>query len=167
MADSLADRLNQRNAAQRHAEQTAQDKINFQQRVNAFISDNARPEYDRMMAALKEKIEKVNAELRDLPHFQLGGQMVIQDNCVASWYFEKPILNAPNNRLIVGIGTHPNALYFDGPPDPEQYQFHAAATDYLDGIVWVGRAGEFTSDALIDFALEHLTSYYLVHKPAR
>jgi hypothetical protein len=76
MADSLADRLNQRHAAQRHAEQTAQDKINFQQRVNAFISDNARPEYDRMMATLKEKIEKVNAELGDLPHFQLGGQMV-------------------------------------------------------------------------------------------
>jgi hypothetical protein len=168
MADSLADRLNQKQAAQRHAEQTEQDKIDFQQRVNAFISDNARPEYDRMMATLKEKTETVNAELRDLPHFQLGGQMVIQDNCVASWYFEKPIMNAPNNRLLVGIGTHPNAMYFMTPrPDPERYQFQAAANDSLDGIIWVGRAGEFTSDALIDFALERLTSYYLVNKPGR
>ena len=69
MADSLANRLNQRHAAQQHAQQTEQDKINFQQWVNAFISDNARPEYDRMMANLKQKVEEVNAGLHDLPHF--------------------------------------------------------------------------------------------------
>jgi hypothetical protein len=34
-------------------------------------------------------------------------------------------------------------------------------------MVWIGSAGEFSSDALIDFALEQLTSYYLVHKPKR
>jgi hypothetical protein len=168
MADSLADRLNQRQAARRHAEQTEQDKINYQQRVNAFLSDNARPEYERMMTNLKKRVEDVNAGLRDLPHFQLGGGMVTQDNCIASWYFEKPIMNAPANRLTVGIGTHPNAMYFLTPrPDPERYQFQAAANDSLDGIIWVGRAGEFTSDALIDFALERLTSYYLVNKPGR
>ncbi len=94
--------------------------------------------------------------------------MVTQDNCVASWYFEKPIMNAPANRLTVGIGTSPNAMYFHSRrPDPERYRFQAAANDSLDGIVWVGRAGEFTSDALVDFALEQLTNYYLVHKPQR
>lgn len=65
------------------------------------------------MASLKQQVDDVNAGLSDLAHFQLGGQMITQDNCVASWYFEKPIMNAPNNRLIVGIGTHPNAIYFD------------------------------------------------------
>ena len=94
--------------------------------------------------------------------------MVTQDNCVASWYFEKPIMNAPANRLTVGIGTHPNAMYFRARrPEPRRYQFQAAANDSLDGIVWVGSAGEFTTDTLIDFALEQLASYYLVHKPGR
>lgn len=168
MADSLADRLNQKLATQRQAEQTEQDKVEFQQRVNAYISDNARPEYDRMMASLKQRVEEVNAGLGDLPKFQLGGQMVTQDNCVASWYFEKPIMNAPANRLTVGIGTSPNAMYFNSRrPDPERYQFQAAANDSFDGMVWVGSAGEFTSDALIDFAIEQLASYYLVHKPKR
>ena len=104
-----------------------------------------------MMAGLKQRVDAVNAGLGDLPKFQLGGQMVTQDNCVASWYFEKPIMNAPANRLHVGIGTSPNAMYFDSRrPDPKRYQFQAAATDTLDGMVWVGSAGEFTSDALID-----------------
>jgi hypothetical protein len=168
MADSLADRLNQKLTTQRQAEQTEKDKVEFQQRVNAYISDNARPEYDRMMASLKQRVEEVNAGLGDLPKFQLGGQMVTQDNCVASWYFEKPIMNAPANRLTVGIGTSQNAMYFNSRrPDPERYQFQAAANDSLDGMVWVGSAGEFTSDALIDFALEQLASYYLIHKPKR
>jgi hypothetical protein len=168
MADSLADRLNQKHAAQHQAEQTEQDKADFQQRINAYISDNARPEYDRMMASLQQRVDAVNAELGDLPKFQMGGQMVTQDNCVASWYFEKPIMNAPANRLTVGIGTSPNAMYFNSRrPEPKRYQFQAAATDTLDGMVWVGSAGEFTSQALIDFALEQLASYYLVHKPKR
>jgi hypothetical protein len=168
MSDSLAERLNQKHAFRRQVLQTEQDKINFQRRVDTFISDNARPEYDRMMASLKQRVEEVNAALRDLPPFQVGGQMVTQDNCVASWYFEKPITNAPRNRLTVGIGTHPNAMYFNTRrPDPERYQFQAAANDSLDEMVWVGGAGEFTSDGLIDFALEQLTSYYLVHKPGR
>ncbi len=56
MADSLADRLNQKHAAQRQAEQKEQDKEGFQQRVNAYISNNARPEYDRMMTNLKQRV---------------------------------------------------------------------------------------------------------------
>jgi hypothetical protein len=167
MPDSLADRLNRRSEQQRQKEHSQADAIEFQNRVNAYISDNARPEYDRMMSRLKERVDEVNSSLSDLPIFQFQGQMVQQGNCIASWYFEKPIFNAPNNRLTVGIGTHPHAMYFmTERPDPERFYFHAAAADTLDGIVWVGDLGEFTSEALIDFGLERLTEYYLINKPS-
>jgi hypothetical protein len=112
MPDSLANRLNRRSEQQRQQERSQTDAIEFQNRVNAYISENARPEYDKMMGQLKEQVDEVNSSLSDLPAFQFQGQMVQQGNCIASLYFEKPIFNAPNNRLTVGIGTHPNAMYF-------------------------------------------------------
>jgi hypothetical protein len=112
MADSLADRLNRRSEEQRRLERSQQEATEFQNRINAFISDNARVEYDRMTVSLKQQIDGVNAKLHNLPAFQLGSAMVQQGNCVASWHFDKPIANAPNNRLTIGIGTHPNAIYF-------------------------------------------------------
>ena len=136
MPDSLADRLTRKQYQQHQVALAQQDTLEFQRRVNAFISDNARPEYDRMMASLKQRIDEVNADLRDLTPFSLGGGMIQQDNCIASWHFDKPIVNAPANRLTVGIGTHPNAMYFmTERPAPERYFFHAAANDTLDGIV--------------------------------
>lgn len=166
MPDSLADRLNQRQQQRQQAEQNQADKAAFQNRVNEFISDHARPEYDRMMVSLEQRVAQVNAGLQGLPPFRLGGGMVTQDNCTASWYFDKPILNAPNNRLTIGVGTSINAIYFMSErPAPEQYYFHAAANNSLDGIVWVGDEGEFTSDGLIDFTLEKLTEYYFINKP--
>jgi hypothetical protein len=166
MSDPLADRLNRKQDQRRQAEQSQQDRLEFQRRVNAFISENARPQYDRMMASLEQRVDQVNVGLRDLPHFRWGGGMITQDNCIASFYFEKPIVNAPNNRLTIAIGTHPDAMYFmTERPDPERYLFHAAASDTLDGVVWVGDGEEFSSDTLIEFALERLTSYYLVNRP--
>src|ERR1700721_724147 len=60
MPDSLADRLNRRSEQQRQQERSQTDAIEFQNRVNTYISENARPEYDKMMGRLKRRAEEGN-----------------------------------------------------------------------------------------------------------
>jgi hypothetical protein len=166
MSDSLADRLKKKAEERRLAEQSARDTIAFQEQVNAYISDHAQTEYDSVLVQLKERIGKVNADLGELPPYQWQAMMIVQGNCVASLAFTKPIVNRPNNQLLVAFGMHPQAIYFmEERPEPVRYRMHAAATDTLDGIVWVGDADELTSAQLVEFVLENLTEYYLQHKP--
>lgn len=169
MSDSLAERLKKMAEKQSHSE-TAHEKVKaFQEQVNAYISEHARPEYDRLLAQLRTLVEQVNPSIGDLPKFQfsqmMGSQSIQQGNCVAFLYFDKPILNQPNNQLLLSFGPHPHNLYLDEPPPSIRYRLQAAASDALDGIVWVGDLGELTTPQLADFILEQLTNYYLEHKP--
>jgi hypothetical protein len=167
MPDSLAERL-KKLAEQQAKGQAAEHEVrSLQERVNAFISDNARPEYDRLQLQLQKRINEVNPDIGDLPPFQFnpGTRMIQQGNCVAFLNFDKPILNGPQNQLMISFGPHPHNIYFDEPPPATRYRLHAAATDSVDSIVWVGDLGELTSAQLSDFILEHLTQYYLEHKP--
>jgi hypothetical protein len=166
VSDNLADRLRQKAEAQRTAERAERDQIDFQNRVNTYISENAQREYDCLVTLLQQKAIEVNKNIGDLPQYEWQGMMLQQGNCVASMHFSKPFTNAPENRLQIGIGTHPHALYFDAPPpQPIRITFHAAARDDLGAIVWVGNHAEMSSDQLVEFILENLTEYYLKHKP--
>jgi hypothetical protein len=169
MSDSLADRL--KRLSQQHAQMQRgeTDARNFQQKVNAFISDHSRPEYERLLAVIAKRVGEVNPEIGDLPKFQVtqGGATVEQGNTAAYLHFDKPIINAPDNALLISFGSQRNmiAMFLDErPPTPDRYRLQAAASDSLDRIVWVGDLGELTSEQLADFVLEHLTEYYLEHK---
>ncbi|MGA2336745.1 MAG: hypothetical protein ABSG08_15365 [Terriglobales bacterium] len=167
MTDPLADRLKKLATHQQQTLKAEKDVQEFQRRVNDFISDRARPEYDRMLTLLKKRIEEVNPALGDLPPFKFAGQEVEQGNTAAYLYFDKPILNAPQNRLGLSFGPHRNVIFFgfgEEPWEPVRYYLHAAASDTLDSIVWVGDLGEITSENLVDLILENLTTYYLQHK---
>jgi hypothetical protein len=167
MADSLADRL-KRLADEKEKGKAAEAEVfAVQERVNSFISDNAKPEFVRLQAQIKTRIDEINPQLGELPRFEYseGGGMIQQGNCVAFIHFDKPILNDPNNQLMVSFGPHPNNMYFHGPPAAIRYRLHAAATDSISGIVWVGDLGELTTAQLSDFILENLTTYYLENKP--
>ncbi|HET9183640.1 MAG TPA: hypothetical protein VFP59_16010 [Candidatus Angelobacter sp.] len=170
MSDQLADRL--KRLAEQHArgQEAEQDQIDFQKRVNSFISDHARPEYDRLLGLIQNRVKELNPQIGDLPPFvfNVGQQIVEQGNAAAYVIFDKPIINQPNNALLVSFGPHRNAMFFfDDPPAPVRYRLQAAASDAIDRIVWMGDLGELTSEQLADFILEHLTAYYLEHKPGQ
>jgi hypothetical protein len=55
--------------------------------------------------------------------------------------------------------------FFEPPPEPERYRLQAAASNSLETIVWTGDLGELTSEKLVDFIIEQLTTYYLRIKP--
>ncbi len=165
MTDNLANRL--KALAQEHArgKQAEVDQHKFQEQVNAFISDHARPEYDNLIRLLKERAEQMNSSLADLPKFVPGGYLIQQANMALYFHFDKPIMNSPENALVFSIGPAPNTMYFLGPPpEPLRYRLHAAASDDLSGIVWLGDLGEVKSAQLVDIMLEQLTVYYLEHK---
>jgi hypothetical protein len=167
MSNSLADRLKRLAAEQNREHQAGQDVKAFQERVNTYISDHARPEYEALLNEIRILVDQVNPDMGDMPPFQYQGGMttVQQGNCVAALYFDKPIINMAKNQLLVAFGPHPNNMYFDAPPSPVRYHMVAAASDSLDSIVWVGDLGEMTTKQLSEFVLEQLTDYYLKHKP--
>lgn len=168
MSDHLADRLKQ--LSQQHAkeQQEQRESANFQERVNKFISDQSRPEFERLLIIIKARVEQLNPNIGDLPQFQIveNGRTIQQGNAAAYLLFEKPIMNAPQNVLAITFGPLRNAMYFlSAPPDPRRYRLHAAASDSLDQIVWLGDLGELSSEQLAEFIIENLTTYYLEHKP--
>ena len=167
MSNPLADRLKKIAADQAREEKAVTDVRSYQERGNTFISENVRPEYDKLLAQLQRSIDEINPELGDLPPFRFNPGMVTiqQGNCIASLYFDKPILNQPQNQLLISFGPHPNNMYFDAPPASIRYRLQGGATDALDTIVWLGDLGEMTTSQLGDFILEQLTNYYLEHKP--
>ena len=54
---------------------------------------------------------------------------------------------------------------FGPPPPPVAYKLHAAASNDVSSIVWVGSDRQFRSAELVAFMLEQLAAYYLRHKP--
>jgi hypothetical protein len=165
VSDSLTERLKRLQEEHARGKQAEQDVHAFQERVNKYISDNARSEYDNLLRLLKERIEKVNPSLGTLPPYEFGSQHVRQGNMAAYLTFDKPVMNMPNNALVLSVGAGPNTMYVFGPaPSPVRYRMHGAAADDFSRIVWTGDLGEITSEQLVDLTLEQLTTYYLEHK---
>jgi ABC-type transporter Mla subunit MlaD len=168
VSDPLADRL--KKLAEQHAKgkQAEQDVKAFQERVNKYIADNARAEYQNLLRLLKERVDKVNPTLGSLPQYVVGQQQVQQGNMAAYLTFDQPIMNLPNNALVVSIGFGPNTAImlgiFGPPPAPVRFRMQAAAADDFSRIVWTGDLGEIKSEQLVDVVLEQLTTYYLEHQ---
>lgn len=168
MTEPLADRLKRLSEQHDKEKQADADVANFQKRVDAFISDRSRPEYERLLTILERRIAEVNPQIGPLPQFRFirNGQEIEQGNATAYLHFDKPILNAPHNALMISFGPNRDAMYFfEPPPEPERYRLQAAASNSLETIVWTGDLGELTSEKLVDFIIEQLTTYYLRIKP--
>lgn len=169
MSDSLAERLRAMSQRQTDAEKAAQDKIAFQERVNAFITEHAGPAYQELLSTVRSKIDEVNPLIGDLPKFELPDDTTLrQGNCVVSFAFTQMFTNRPNNRLAIGIGVDPSAIYFyeSSRPQPVRLTLQGAASDNLESIVWMDEYGrEYTGTQLCDSVLMKLTEYYLEHKP--
>jgi len=169
MADSLAERLRKIAEQERSEQHKNQQSEALQEQINKFISDNAKPEYDRLLALINQRVSEINPILgSDLPPFQFsaGTRMLQQGNKIAVIHFEKPITNRPDNSLLVAFSPHPNAQYFmTQAPSPIHYRLRAEASDSLDKIVWLGNVGELTTEQLADFVIENLTTYFLKNKP--
>lgn len=132
MSDNLADRL--KHLAQDHArgKQAEIDQQKLMERVVTFISDNAQGEYDNFIRLLKERAEQMNSSIGDLPKFVPGGYLVQQSNMALYFHFDKPIMNRPENVLLLSVGPAPNTMYlFGNPPSPVRYRLQAAASDDL------------------------------------
>jgi hypothetical protein len=165
MSDNLAERLKNLAREQAQGKQVEIDQQKFQERVNTFISDHAREEYDNLIRLLKERAEQMNSNIGDLPKFVPSGYFIQQSNMALYFHFDKPIVNRPENALLLSVGPAPNTMYmFEPGPTPVRYQLHAAASDDFSSIVWVGDLGELKSAQLVDVVLEQLTVYYLQHK---
>lgn len=162
---SLADRLKEM-ARQQEARIAGEHAVEVtQERINEFISRNARPEFDRLLRVVGDKISEVNPALDNLPHFvpNSDNSMIMQGSVAAFIHFDKPMTNAPDNRLLITFGFRPDAMFFDedARPDTLRYVLQAAATEDLGTIVWEGQLGELNSEQLADFTLESLTTYFL------
>ncbi|HEV2494547.1 MAG TPA: hypothetical protein VG204_15905 [Terriglobia bacterium] len=169
--ESLAERLN-RLAQQKKAEEEAEKHVQkTQEEVNQFIFANAMLEFENLLNILERKVSEVNPNLRDLPQFEFsrGGPYVKQGNVAAFLSFIQPILNAPPIVLRLSFGREPQGFYIDfdsSPPEPERYKLQPAMERSLGKLVWVGDLGETPSEQLSDFILNHLTEYYLEHRPS-
>ena len=143
-----------------------QAQQSFRQRANRFIFDHAREEYDYLISRLKERIEEKNANPGNLPQFVLHGSTVELGH--TALYLEPDQLpTEPEVYLLtlkLGLAPFKKPLFGTGPP-PQRKRLRATASADLSSVLWVNDLGEFTSDLVVEFALDLLTSYYCRHMP--
>jgi len=138
MSDNLAERPKNLAREQARGQQAEIDQQSFQERVNTFISDHAREEYDNLIRLLKERAEQLNSQIGELPKFVPGGYFIQQGNMALYFHFDKPIMNRADNALLLSVGPAPNTMYlFGNAPQPVRRKLHAAAADDMSSIVWV------------------------------
>lgn len=140
----------------------------LQERADAFISENARAEFEKLQGTIKSAIKEANPTLTDLPQYQIHANgMIQQGSFVAFLHFDKPILNRGDNRLMITLGPHPNSMWgFSEPPEPRRLNLYAGCNDAINQIVWLGDLGELTTSQLADVILEGLARYWIENKPA-
>jgi hypothetical protein len=170
-SESLSDRLN-RLAQQKQREQNAEQQVKLTQEVvTKFIYENSRGEYNHLLSLLDPKITEVNAGLKGIPLFEhpVNAQYVKQQNVAVFFTFDQIGANFGPIRLRISFGREPQGFYLDfdtrGGPEPERYELTPAMETSPDRIVWIGDLAPLpngiSSEKLVEFAIEHLTEYYL------
>ena len=176
MSDYLADRLKahaaeQQRKTQRETEPRPPEQQSPQQRGEAFITANARSEYEHLKDLLKGRAEQIRSETGNVPEIVVTGSYIQMGHVALHHYFDHLVPTQPNNQLDLAIGLAPHKSFMvDNPPQPVTYKLTAGAASDCSRIVWVvvagagvGRLAEFDSATLADFALDRLTEYYINH----
>lgn len=167
MSESLADRLKRLATKRTFPPDAEQAKTEVQGRLEAFISDHAQPEFEKLQARLQSLVDELNPTLTDLPKYQFSANgMVQQGGYSVILYFDKPIPHRSDNRLLVSFGPHPQGAHLQTEPsESRRFELYAGCNSAIDEIRWMGDFGELSTDQLAELMLESLTRYYLDYWP--
>jgi hypothetical protein len=173
MSDYLAERLKAHAAEQQRKKQAETgpqllEQQSLQTRGEAFISMNARSEYEHLVCLLNERAEQIRSELGNLPEIVVTGSYIQIGHVALHHYFEQLIPTEPNNQLILSVALAPyKSFMVENPPQAVTHKLTAGAAPDCSRIVWVGigagvgSLGEFDSTALAEFGVHMLVEYYL------
>lgn len=164
--DSLSARLNRR-AQEKEQEIRAETQVRLTQKeVVKLLCEKAKPEFERLMVIVEDRINSVNPQLEGLPRFEFlkSQHCVKQGNVAAFLLFHQLYANAPPISLMLTFGREPIGMYMGFSPEPRRYTMQPGISESNGQIVWTGDLGELSSEMLSDFVLEHLTEYFLHQK---
>jgi hypothetical protein len=166
VGESLSERLN-RLAKQKIQKIEAESVVRLTHEDDStFLYENARPEFDRLLALIEASVALVNIDLQDLPPFEFkrDGPYIRQGDMAASLTFSQVYTSTGAITLELAFGREPENVYMDfvaGPPKIKRYRLSPAVRTDPTRIVWSGDLDNMTSEEVADFTLEHLTEYFL------
>ena len=122
-----------------------------------------REEKDRMMDLLKERVDEWNAKRGDLPEIVMRGSSIQMDRYILFLDFDQ-LPSLTDYVLVLRVGQERKPIFW---PEPAavRHRLEPIVSDERGSIVWVHQLGTFTSAAVVELALDMLTSYYSRHKP--
>jgi hypothetical protein len=137
------------------------------------LAQRKREEYDELMRLLNERVEEMNANSSDLPKLVIRGSRVELGHITLHLEFDQHPTDPTEYVLALKIGVEDNKRpLFGTGPTPVRHKLRAGASDDSSRILWEGYLGisnstldRLTSAALVEFALDLLSSYYRKHKP--
>jgi hypothetical protein len=164
MSDYLAERLKSHAEEQARTKQAEVQQQNLRNPHEAFICDYARSEYQELVRLLKERVEKIRSDGGNLPEFVVTGSYIQLGHVALYYSFDQPVVNRPDNELILSLGLAPfKQVAFGRPPTPERHKLEAVPGPNYSRIAWLGALGQFDSAELADRALKMLVEYYCRH----
>jgi hypothetical protein len=131
-----------------------------------------REEYDELKRLLTERVEEVNANNGNLPEFLIKGSRIEPGRFTLCLEFDELPTDPTEYVLILKVGVEDNKRpMFGSGPTPLRYRLRAGVSDDSSRILWEGYLGlsnsdldRLTSAALVQCALDLLTSYYRMMK---
>ena len=158
MADSQANNDNRAELPKNRAQELAQRK---------------QEEYDELKRVLKERVEERNANSGNLPEFVIKGSRIELGRLTLHLEFDQVPTDPTEYVLALKIGVEDNKRPLVGTgPTPVRHKLRAGVSDDSSRILWEGYLGlsnsnvdRLTSAALVEFALDQLTSYHRRYQP--
>jgi hypothetical protein len=137
------------------------------------LAQRKREEHDELMRLLNERVEEMNANSSDLPELVIRGSRTELGRITMCLEFDQHPTNPTEYVLILKVGVEGNkSSMFGTGPTPVRYRLRAGVSDDSSRILWEGylrisnsTVDRLTSAALVEFALDLLTSYYRKRTP--
>ena len=137
------------------------------------LAHKKKAEYDAVMRIVRERVEEMNADRSNLPELVVKGCRVELGRFTLYLEFDQRPTDPTEYVLTLKVGVENNRRRMFGPgPTPVSYQLRAGVSDDSSRILWEGYLGlsnstldRLTSAALVEFALDQLTSYHRRYQP--
>jgi hypothetical protein len=132
------------------------------------LAQRKREEHDELKRLLTERVEEINANSSDLPELVIRGSRTELGPISLCLEFDQNPTDPTDYVLILKVGLEDNKRFMVGTgPTPVRYRLRAGVSDDSSRILWEGylrisnsTVDRLTSAALVEFALDLLTSYY-------
>ena len=165
MSDELVDQLKAHAAEHQRRMLVETAQRNFQKSRDEFVCKHARNAYEELVRLMKEKVEEVKAKPGNSHEFVVAGHYIQLEHVALYYSFDQPIVDHPDNELVLSLGVAPFKDVFGFSPKPERHKLEAISEGDNREIVWVGKLGRFNSAELAELALKMLVDYYYAKKP--